>query len=630
MTQKTVQCRLVAPEVSRYYPWELAAKKNTPLINALIRAIVTHPDFEIWREKGRHPSDTVSKLCRALKTAPEFAGQPSRFYMSAEKAVNYIFKSWFKIQNGLQQQLSGKQKWLEILKGDDELVELCGETIESIQNTASQILQEVNQAVVQEASDSLPAKQRVSLIRKRIFKKLASAKRPLTRCAVTYLLKNHCKLPQEPEDTDRFAHRRRKAELQIQRLQAQIDSRIPKGRDLTGEAWVRTLLTATHSMPQNNHEHKQWQDRLLSQPSTAPFPILFETNEDLTWSVSDKSRICVRFNGLSEHTFQVYCDQRQLHWFKRFLEDQQTKRTSKNQHSSALFTLRSARISWQANDRKGQPWDTHYLTLSCTVDVRLWSAEGTDEVRHEKAADIATVLTRLKEKDNLTDTQTCYARRLTSTLEKLSSPFERPSQPCYTGEAHIIAGVSLGWDKPVNLTVWNAHTQEVLTLRSVKQLLGKDYPLYRRQRREQQSQSHQRHKAQKQEGANRFGTSNLGEHIDRLLAKAIVAVAKQYRAGSIAVPKLDSIRDTLQAEVDAKAEQKIPGYLQGQKRYSKAYKPSIHKWSYGRLLDQLSSKAAQTGLTIEETKQSISGSLQEKSKKVAIAAYEARISVHQN
>ena len=327
---------------------------------------------------------------------------------------------------------------------------------------------------------------------------------------------------------------------------------------------------------------------------------------------------------MSEHTFQIYCGQRQLHWFKRFLEDQQIKRASRNQHSSALFALRSARISWQENDRKGSPWDTHYITLSCTVDVRLWSAEGTDEVRHEKAADVAKVLTRLNEKDSLTETQAGYARRLTSTLEKLDSPFERPSLPRYQGKDHIITGISLGWDKPVTLAIWNTDTQEVITCRSLKQLLGQDYPLYLRHRREQQKQSHERHKAQKQGKGNRFGTSNLGRHIDRLLAKAIVAIAQQYSAGSIAVPKLDNIRDILQAEIDAKAEQKIPGYLEGQKRYSRDYKRSIHKWSCGRLLDQLVSKAAQAGLAVEESQQPMTGSAQDKAKAVAIAAYESR------
>jgi len=342
------------------------------------------------------------------------------------------------------------------------------------------------------------------------------------------------------------------------------------------------------------------------------------------WSRNQADRLCVRFNGLSEHTFQIYCDQRQLPWFHRFLEDQETKRASKNQHSSALFALRSARISWQESDRKGQPWDAHSLTLFCTVDTRLWSAEGTDEVRQEKAADTAKVLTRLNEKVSLSDTQAGYAKRLTSTLNRLDSPFKRPSQPRYQGKSHIIAGLSLGWDNPLTLAIWNANTQEVLVYRSLRQLLGKDYPLFLQQRREQGKQSHDRHKAQRQGKNNQFGTSNLGEHVDRLLAKAVIITAQHYDAGSIAVPNLDNIREILQAEIQSKAEQKAPGSVEGQKRYTKQYKSSIHKWSYGRLLAQISSKAAQTGLVIEAVKQPWQKNAIEMAKAVAIAAYESR------
>jgi hypothetical protein len=88
----------------------------------------------------------------------------------------------------------------------------------------------------------------------------------------------------------------------------------------------------------------------------------------------------------------VYCDSRQLHWFKRFLEDQQTKRQSKNQHSSGLFTLRNGRLAWQEGESKGvrgstaiaAPWNLNHLTLYCCVDNRLWTAEGTEQVRQEK------------------------------------------------------------------------------------------------------------------------------------------------------------------------------------------------------------------------------------------------------
>jgi hypothetical protein len=94
-----------------------------------------------------------------------------------------------------------------------------------------------------------------------------------------------------------------------------------------------------------------------------PFPVAYETNEDMTWLKNQFGRICVKFNGFSEHTFQIYCDFRQLHWFQRFLEDQETKRSSKNQHSSALFTLGTGRIAWQEGEGNGEPWNVHHVIL---------------------------------------------------------------------------------------------------------------------------------------------------------------------------------------------------------------------------------------------------------------------------
>jgi len=624
MSQVTIQCRLVAPEEARQALWAIAAKKNTPLINELIQQVVRHSDFETWRQKGRHPARVVSGICSQLKGDARYSGQPARFFMSAEKVVNYIFKSWFQIQLRLQQQLSGKQKWLEILKSDEELTEICGQDLEKIREKAAQILKQIQQSTEFGEPTQNQASASRNLIRQRLFKQQNSAQQSLNRCAIAYLLKNGCQIPTNPEDPQKFALRRRKTEIQIKKLQDQIEARIPQGRDLTGQVWLQTLLTATQTVPSNNQEQKRWQDRLLVGSNPIPFPILFETNEDLVWSLNDKGRICVHFNGFSEHTFQIYCDQRQLPWFKRFLEDQEIKRRSKNQHTSALFALRSAQLGWKEGNDNGCSWNKNHLTLYCTVDTRLWSAEGTEEVRREKAADVAKTLTALNEKKSLSETQAAYAKRLSSTLSKLNNPFIRPSQPRKTVNAHIVVGLSLGWDKPLTLAVWDSNTQEILAYRSLRQLLGKDYDLFVRHRQQQQFQAHERHKAQRQGKNNRFGTSNLGEYIDRLLAKAVIAIAQHYSAGSIAVPKLDNIRSLLQAEIDTRAEQKIPGYIEGQKRYAKQYRRNIHRWSYARLIAQISSKAAQAGIAIEESKQPNIGSPQEKAKQVAIAAYALR------
>jgi hypothetical protein len=115
--------------------------------------------------------------------------------------------------------------------------------------------------------------------------------------------------------------------------------RLPTGRDLTSQKWSHTLETAISNVPKDEDEAALWQSILMSENHKLPFPVLYETNEDLSWFLNDEERLCVTFNGLSEHTFEIHCDQRQLHWFKRFLEDQQIKKASENQRSSGLSIL---------------------------------------------------------------------------------------------------------------------------------------------------------------------------------------------------------------------------------------------------------------------------------------------------
>ncbi len=390
------------------------------------------------------------------------------------------------------------------------------------------------------------------------------------------------------------------------------------------QSWLDALETATQTVPRDNAEAKRWQDRLLTRPGVLPFPLIFETNEDLVWEKNAKGRLCVHFNGFSDHAFAIYCDRRQLPWFQRFLEDQETKRASKDQHSSGLFTLRSARLGWQEGEGKGHPWDVHRLTLYCTIDTRLWTVEGTEQVRQEKAADIAKKITQMESKGDLRATQQAYVKRLNSTLTRINTTFDRPSKPLYKGLSHIIVGLSLGLEKPATIVVWDAHAIQPLAIYGIRQLLGENYRLLNRRRSEQQKTAHQRHKAQKRSAPDHFGESELGQYVDRLLAKAIVAIAKRYNASSLALPKLGDVRAIVEAEIKAKAEQKSPGYLEGQQQYAKQYRASVHRWSYGRLLENLRSPGSKLGLAIEEAKQPLVGRLEEKARAVAIAAYQAR------
>lgn len=140
MSQITIHCRLIAKEASRQYLWDLMTKFNTPFINELLGQVREHPDFEQWRQFGKPKAGIITILGKSLKADPRFIGQPARFYTSATNLVEYIFKSWLKIQRRLQSQLDRQKKWLEILKSDEELIQLSHLSFEEIQAKASDIL----------------------------------------------------------------------------------------------------------------------------------------------------------------------------------------------------------------------------------------------------------------------------------------------------------------------------------------------------------------------------------------------------------------------------------------------------------------------------------------------------------
>jgi len=125
--------------------------------------------------------------------------------------------------------------------------------------------------------------------------------------------------------------------------------------------------------------------------------------------------------------------------------------------------------------------------------------------------------------------------------------------------------------------------------------------------------------------SNQFGESELGEYVDRLLAASIVTLAQTYQAGSIVLPKLEDMRELVQIEIQTRAEQKIPGYVEGQQKYAKQYRVNVHQWSYGRLIENIQVQAAKIGISIEQGQQPVQGSPQEKAKEIAIAAYHSRL-----
>ncbi|HEY9770013.1 MAG TPA: type V CRISPR-associated protein Cas12k [Coleofasciculaceae cyanobacterium] len=619
MTEITIQCRLTAPEDIRHKLWLLMAEKNTPLINELFKQLAEHPDLEIWKQKGKLPRGLVKNLCQPLKEHPKYKNQPGRFYSSAIAMVDFVYKSWLKVRKGWTYELRGQERWLAMLKSDDELFQeyslgsrsFQDRSLEDIKGKATEIIYNLKPDEYKSTHSQL-------------FALYDDSEDVWVRCAIVHLLKNGCKVRQKLEDPEKFAKRRRKVEIRIERLTKKLNGKAPQGRDLTGQKWLDTLAIASTYVPQDDAQAKLWQDILLTQSKSVPYPVNFLSNEDTKWGKNEKDRLIVKFNGLEKyigkHCFQIYCDKRQLSLFQLFYDEQELKKQSNNTHSGALLALRSSRMIWKEGNDKGKPWNVNHLTLHCFVDTLLLTTEGSDLIRQKKAETFHETLQDL-EQENLNPKQQALVKKTKTSLDRINNSYSLPHKPLYQGQTNILLGVAIQLEKPATVAIVDGKTSKAITYRSTKQLLGKDYRLLNRQRQQKHFLAHKRNVAQRHHADNRFGESELGQYIDRLLAKAVIKLAKEYRAGCIVVPRIKNKRDIIQAEVQAKAEAKIPGCIEKQKKYAKKYRTNIHQWSYGRLIDNIKSQAAKAGIKIKEGKQSIRGSPTELAKKIAIDGY---------
>lgn len=645
----TIHCRLTASEPIRRHLWQLMSTSNTPLINDLLKQVSHHTDFETWQSRGTVPSNAIRELCEPLKEV--YPGQPARFYASAILVVTYTYESWLSLQQTRRRRLNGKQRWLDVVKSDAELLELSGSTLEAIQQQAQEILSQLNAEIETQSAPKnkkrskergrLNSSNDASLI-PRLFAAYDTTDDILSKCAIAHLIKNGCKILETEENPEKFAHRIYRKQKEIEQLEAQLQARLPKGRDLTGEDFLETLAIATQQISENVIQAREWQAKLLARPASLPYPIIYGSSTDVRWSRTANGRITLSFNGIDkylksadpdiqqwfkvhkEYPFRLYCDERQLPFFQRFLADWQVYQANKDTYPAGLLTLSSAMLTWRAGEGKGDPWNVNHLALHCTFDTRLMTAEGTLQVQQEKLAKATKNLTLQPPHPEFTQHQEKFYQRNASTLNRLTNLPHRPSQELYQGNPEILVGLSIGLANPVAAAVVNGRTGEVLTYRTPRTLLGDRYHLLNRHRQQRQQHALQRHKYQKRGVAYQPSESELGQSVDRLLAKAIIQLAQAYGAGSIVVPSLTHLRELLNSEIMAKAEQKCPGSVEAQNRYAKEYRRTIHHWSYNRLIDAIRSQASQLDIAIEPGFQPIRGHPQAQAKDVAIVAYHAR------
>ncbi|WP_330203776.1 hypothetical protein [Cyanobacterium sp. Dongsha4] len=79
------------------------------------------------------------------------------------------------------------------------------------------------------------------------------------------MIKHNQKIPTQPEQRDKFDKLYRKTEIEIERLEKQIEARLPKGRNLSDQQWLNTLITASQNVPKDENEAKLLQKYLLTE-----------------------------------------------------------------------------------------------------------------------------------------------------------------------------------------------------------------------------------------------------------------------------------------------------------------------------------------------------------------------------
>ena len=395
---------------------------------------------------------------------------------------------------------------------------------------------------------------------------------------------------------------------------------------------------------------------LMRSPKNLPYPIVYGA-EDLTkWCRNEKGRICLSFNGLSDYRFEVQCDRRHLSLFELFMEDWQTFKAKENQkqYSGSKLLLREATLFWQEPTQKiikkkfnrqtdaqtdhpleneateqrcgrnSDPWNRYRLTLHCTIDTNLLTLEGTEQICQEKLAKRSNELENRSQKSKLDEDQVLDRERAKQERLQNAKNFRRSQRPLYEGNSDILVAVSFNLAEPATVAVVRGSDGAVLAYRSIRQLLGENYRLLNRQRQQQQRHARQRRKDEQKGASRQLSESELGLYVDRLIAKEIVTLAKQFQAGSIVLPNLKGLRERIQSELEAKAEQKIPGNRAKQALYAKEYRTQVHRWSHNRLAQNIHSQSAKVGIIVELGYQPFQGSPPEKARDLAIAAYHAR------
>jgi len=477
MSFQTLCCALTTSEEVRRILWDWT-ERYTLLVNQLLDRVASDEKFAQWQEKGTIPKEDVGKLLKELTGSKhkkgkgnehkrgneQFQNFPGRLYTSALLMVQQTYSSWLALQKRRHLSITGKQRWLDVLEADLNLASITDFDWDTIRTRACEIRDHILNPEIQKSAKPARRKHAKGKTQEEekkkeeiaqsplnaLFEQYATEEDPLNRRAIAHLIRNNLEVSEQEETLDPLIFRLEKKRIEIERLEKQLESRKPKGRDPLGERFNESSHTATalpkHTTPdQTETELNAWKPQKQIQFfDTLHYPVFFGDGTDLYWSIESKpetmdaaeneqvirkskkrrcrkkqkkssDRICVTFKGFeqflkkSSDVFKIQCDRRHLPILRQVQSDWQTfnELPDEEKFSSGLMVLRTAQLMWKKDTQQlykkakrnqsspdsdtsstqpVEPWKTHRLYLHFTIDPRLPTAEGTEEVRQEKIA----------------------------------------------------------------------------------------------------------------------------------------------------------------------------------------------------------------------------------------------------
>jgi hypothetical protein len=207
-------------------------------------------------QQGCLPKGFVKKMCNSFAEQPPFQKMSGRFYSSAIKRVEAIFKSWFQSKQKLIRKIKGKRRYLAVVESDLELSKISNFSQLEIEEQAEWILTQI--------AAEHDSKGESGNLFDNLYKRFDAAKSLLDCRAIIHLLRNGGKVRKQlkkprkykkvkkPPEPMTFAQYLEAKRIEIERLEKQLLSQLPRARNLFPDSAFEESLDDLIALPDSS------------------------------------------------------------------------------------------------------------------------------------------------------------------------------------------------------------------------------------------------------------------------------------------------------------------------------------------------------------------------------------------